>query len=228
SHYAPCDVVITRTSEDPTRAVDPYRKILIGTDGSETAFDAVKRGFRLATSLGAEVTLVFVGPEDPGQYILQETARQLGDAAKISTVIMEGDPADTICEVARREGVDLIVVGNKGMSGARRVLLGSVPNKVSHTADSDVLIARTVEKSLLDLKPGDGGVVTIEGQKVAAYLDPSGQVFAVSARCTHMGCTVAWNHADQTWDCPCHGSRFDRQGEVVNGPANRPLPKVDV
>jgi Rieske Fe-S protein len=63
---------------------------------------------------------------------------------------------------------------------------------------------------------------------VAVYRDAKGAVTAVSAKCTHMGCTVRWNAAEKTWDCPCHGSRFSATGQVVNGPAERPLEPTDV
>ncbi|MCO6502563.1 MAG: Rieske 2Fe-2S domain-containing protein, partial [Acidimicrobiales bacterium] len=57
------------------------------------------------------------------------------------------------------------------------------------------------------------------GDTVAAYRDPAGELHVVSPTCTHLGCTVAWNDAEDTWDCPCHGSRFDVDGTVLNGPA---------
>ena len=57
------------------------------------------------------------------------------------------------------------------------------------------------------------------------YKDAAGKVTAVSAVCTHMGCIVGWNGKDKTWDCPCHGSRFEKEGKVINGPAVKDLPK---
>jgi glycine/D-amino acid oxidase-like deaminating enzyme/nitrite reductase/ring-hydroxylating ferredoxin subunit len=78
-------------------------------------------------------------------------------------------------------------------------------------------------RSLASLAPGEGAVVTERGEKLAAYRDERGGVHAVSPVCTHMGCEVTWNAAELTWDCPCHGSRFEYGGEVIDGPATRPL-----
>jgi glycine/D-amino acid oxidase-like deaminating enzyme/nitrite reductase/ring-hydroxylating ferredoxin subunit len=75
-----------------------------------------------------------------------------------------------------------------------------------------------------ELEPGEGAIVSAEGQKVAGFRDDDGRLHAVSTRCTHLGCQVAWNAAERTWDCPCHGSRFDVDGEILNGPAVEPLP----
>ncbi|HUP86704.1 MAG TPA: FAD-dependent oxidoreductase [Acidimicrobiales bacterium] len=69
------------------------------------------------------------------------------------------------------------------------------------------------------LAPGDGGIVTCAGDKVAAYRDESGVLHAVSPVCTHLGCLVSFNTAEKSWDCPCHGSRFTIDGEVLQGPA---------
>jgi len=77
-------------------------------------------------------------------------------------------------------------------------------------------------------EPGEGKVVEAGGEKVAAYRDPDGQLQAVSAICTHLGCVVDWNASDMTWDCPCHGSRFDRHGQVLRGPATRELERKRV
>jgi glycine/D-amino acid oxidase-like deaminating enzyme/nitrite reductase/ring-hydroxylating ferredoxin subunit len=78
-------------------------------------------------------------------------------------------------------------------------------------------------KSFDELAPGDAAIMKIDGDNVAAYRDAQGQVHAVSAVCTHMGCLVGWNATDRTWDCPCHGSRFELSGEVIHGPATKPL-----
>ena len=69
--------------------------------------------------------------------------------------------------------------------------------------------------------PKDGGAVMREGlKKIACYRDAGGTLHKYSANCPHLGCVVNWNDSEKTWDCPCHGSRFDAKGNVVNGPAN--------
>jgi Rieske Fe-S protein len=80
-------------------------------------------------------------------------------------------------------------------------------------------------RSLRALKRGQGKILDIDGQRVAAYRDPTGNAIVRSAVCTHMGCAVAWNDAERTWDCPCHGSRFATDGSVIAGPAESPLPE---
>ncbi|HST29940.1 MAG TPA: FAD-dependent oxidoreductase [Chthoniobacterales bacterium] len=84
-------------------------------------------------------------------------------------------------------------------------------------------LARAEADSVRELKPGHGAIVKSGGKKVAAYRDKKGEVRKVSAICTHMGCLVHWNSAEETWDCPCHGSRFKSTGEVIAGPAEDPL-----
>jgi nucleotide-binding universal stress UspA family protein len=143
--------------------------IVVGTDGSETAGKAVREAGELAAQLGATMEIVSayepVGrqrlreearqvPEDLQWMVsaredvdatLREAAAQLKDMGvkEVNVHAREGDPADAILDVAEERGSDLIVVGNKGMSGAKRFLLGSVPNKVSHHAPCSVLIIRT-------------------------------------------------------------------------------------
>jgi Rieske Fe-S protein len=82
-------------------------------------------------------------------------------------------------------------------------------------------------QSLRAVKRGEGKIVQRDGAKVAAYRNPSGAITLRSAVCTHMGCIVAWNPAERTWDCPCHGSRFTPAGEVISGPAESPLSSPD-
>lgn len=78
------------------------------------------------------------------------------------------------------------------------------------------------------LAPGEGGLVEVDGDHVAAYRHPDGALTAVSAVCTHLGCTVQWNPAERSWDCPCHGSRFSCEGKVLAGPAVEPLTPVEI
>jgi nucleotide-binding universal stress UspA family protein len=145
-----------------------FQSIVVGTDGSETAGEAVREAIELARSIGASIELVSAYEPVPKQR-LREEARQapddlqwmvnpredveatLRDASErieaagvsVTTYAREGDPADAILDVAEERNADLIVVGNKGMTGAKRFLLGSVPNKVSHHAPCSVLIIRT-------------------------------------------------------------------------------------
>jgi glycine/D-amino acid oxidase-like deaminating enzyme/nitrite reductase/ring-hydroxylating ferredoxin subunit len=78
------------------------------------------------------------------------------------------------------------------------------------------------------VKPGEGKLLQLNGKRVACYRDAEGSLNVVSAVCTHMGCFVRWNEAEETWDCPCHGSRFRPNGEVIAGPAESPLSPVEV
>ncbi|MGI5199714.1 FAD-dependent oxidoreductase [Streptomyces sp. CA-288835] len=82
--------------------------------------------------------------------------------------------------------------------------------------------------SLTDIAPGTGAVVRHGGQRCAVYRDEDGSLHSVSARCTHMGCLVAFNAAERAWECPCHGSRFDTDGRVVQGPATHALEQREV
>ena len=145
-----------------------FKTIVVGTDGSETAKEAVRQATELAKSVGASVHLVSAYEPVPQGRLRQErqqvpddlqwmvnpredvntTLEQAGEEIKQAGVEAEshpreGDPADAILDVAEEENADLIVVGNKGMTGARRFLLGSVPNKVSHHAPCSVMIIRT-------------------------------------------------------------------------------------
>jgi glycine/D-amino acid oxidase-like deaminating enzyme/nitrite reductase/ring-hydroxylating ferredoxin subunit len=81
---------------------------------------------------------------------------------------------------------------------------------------------------LSGLAAGEGRVIQSEGGPLAVYRAPTGHLSACSAVCTHLGCMVSWNTAEKTWDCPCHGSRYDAFGEVLNGPAIQPLERRNV
>jgi len=145
-----------------------FGSIVVGTDGSDTAKEAVRQAVELARSVGAELLLVSAYqpvarvsvnretaqvPEDVQWMVSarEDVATLLAEAAKAAehagvaaqTFQRQGDPADAILDVAEERDADLIVVGNKGMTGAKRFLLGSVPNRVSHHAPCSVLIIRT-------------------------------------------------------------------------------------
>jgi nucleotide-binding universal stress UspA family protein len=145
-----------------------FASIVVGTDGSQTAQEAVRQAVALAQKLGARLEIVsayepvssarlreeaqhvpadlqwMVNAREDVDATLREAA-ELAEEAGVEREIYarQGDPADAILDVAEERGADLIVVGNKGMTGAKRFLLGSVPNKVSHHAPCSVLIIRT-------------------------------------------------------------------------------------
>lgn len=87
-------------------------------------------------------------------------------------------------------------------------------------------LAKAEGTSLSNLRRGEGQILQLDGKKIAAHRTPDGQVILCSPVCTHLQCIVGWNRAEQTWDCPCHGSRFKPTGEVIAGPAEEPLERL--
>lgn len=83
-------------------------------------------------------------------------------------------------------------------------------------------------RDLSEIAPGDGKLVKVRGQRLAVYRAPEGELHAVTPVCPHLGCLVHFNAAERSWDCPCHGSRFDVSGAVLNGPSTKPLERVDL
>ena len=121
-----------------------YKRILVGTDGSATAAKAVDRAVEVAQVAGATLTILTAGA-GPGarQIVDQEAARHAHAGIEIDTLVDGRDAPTALVEVADDGDYDLLVVGNKGMTGASRFFLGSVPNKVSHHAHRSLLIVRT-------------------------------------------------------------------------------------
>jgi nucleotide-binding universal stress UspA family protein len=145
-----------------------FKRIVVGTDGSETAGEAVRQAVELAKMTGATLSLVSayqpassrrvqaeqsgapadvqyeIGPREDVNLLLDGAAADAKrEGLEVQTHPVEADPADAILNVAEETKADLIVVGNKGMTGARRYLLGSVPNNISHHAPCSVMIVRT-------------------------------------------------------------------------------------
>jgi glycine/D-amino acid oxidase-like deaminating enzyme/nitrite reductase/ring-hydroxylating ferredoxin subunit len=110
----------------------------------------------------------------------------------------------------------------KPIAGAKEFVKGNIET-ASHLVGG--YMARR-PKSFDALERGKAAILRIDGDHVAAYRDEEGRLHAVSAVCTHMGCIVGWNETDRTWDCPCHGSRFELDGEVLHGPAAKRLEAV--
>lgn len=136
--------------------------IVVGTDGSDTSHEAVRQAAELARRFDARLHIVCaytpvavrvrgsspelgewnVGPHVMGEQVLS-SATALAHGGNVETHARPGDPSDALIEVAEQEDADVIVVGNKGMHGARRFVLGNVPNKVSHQAPCSVYIVNT-------------------------------------------------------------------------------------
>jgi glycine/D-amino acid oxidase-like deaminating enzyme/nitrite reductase/ring-hydroxylating ferredoxin subunit len=106
----------------------------------------------------------------------------------------------------------------------------SVKNLISTNADVAKHLLKgkleVVPKEVDDLQEGEGAVVTYNGKRAGAYKDVDGKLYILDTTCTHIGCETEWNHAEKSWDCPCHGSRFSYSGDVIEGPALKPLKSV--
>lgn len=106
-----------------------------------------------------------------------------------------------------------------------------VKNFVVHNADvAKHLVGgklESVQRMPEDLAVGEGAVVTIDGRRAGAFRDEHGTLHIVDTTCTHMGCELEWNSGERSWDCPCHGSRFSMNGKVLEGPAKKPLTRLD-
>jgi nucleotide-binding universal stress UspA family protein len=122
-----------------------YQKILVGTDGSETAARAVDRAVEVARAAGADLTIFSASRRDKAsETVAGEAARHETSGVPIDTAVAEGEPVGALIEVCRSGGYDLLVLGNRGMTGMTRFLrLGSVPSKVSHHLPCSVLIVKT-------------------------------------------------------------------------------------
>jgi nucleotide-binding universal stress UspA family protein len=122
-----------------------YERILVGTDGSTTAAKAVDRAVQVAKASGASLTILTAARADRGAAVVEaETARHAGAGIAIDTKVVDTDAVSALIEQARDGGVDLLVVGNKGMTGISRFFsIGSVPNKISHHLPCSLLIVKT-------------------------------------------------------------------------------------
>jgi nucleotide-binding universal stress UspA family protein len=124
------------------------KRILVGTDGSDTAAAAVERAAGLAGVMGAELVVLTAyeraNEEDKASAIIHPLIESLQKRVEVRGLVRKGHPAEVVLDVAEEEGADLVVLGNKGMTGVRRFLLGGVPNKVSHhMGSSSLLIVKT-------------------------------------------------------------------------------------
>ena len=235
--------------EEPTRSLRPHRSsqgewLVVAGEGHVTgrADDTRERYDRLETwarerfpvaavdhrwsaqdYMSAD-TVPFVGPLYPGQerMLVATGSRKWGLAhAMVAATILRD----------RVQGVEHPWADTYRTGRLRP--RASLSDLVTENARAGAELAKGHVRRLRaggpdDLEPGEGAVVEVDGRRCAAYRDDDGQLRAVSAICTHLGCVVNFNAAERSWDCPCHGSRFDLDGSVLNGPAVRGLEPVDL
>lgn len=125
---------------------------------------------------------------------------------------------------------DLIVHGKSPWQDvynpSRQTVVASAKNFVVENLNVAEQLVKGKLSSLpkdTEISPGEGKIIEVNGQKTGAYRDEQGTLHLVDTTCTHLGCELVWNSAEKSWDCPCHGSRFSYEGEIIEGPAVKPL-----
>lgn len=102
-------------------------------------------------------------------------------------------------------------------------------SNIKQTIKSLILSRLTIpDEKFEDIKNNGGGIVMYKGEKVGIYKNEKGEIFAVKPYCAHLGCELTWNNLEKSWDCPCHGSRFDYLGNSINEPTKKDLESVDI
>jgi glycine/D-amino acid oxidase-like deaminating enzyme/nitrite reductase/ring-hydroxylating ferredoxin subunit len=202
----------------------------VGTDGETEAFERLEE-YATTRFAGAMVVRRWSGqilePIDGLPYIgrREENSRVFLATGYAGNGLTFGTLAAQILvdAIAGRENPYAPLYAPDRLLGAKQWAKYAAQNlPAAWTLVTDML-PLPVLASADDLKPGEGRILRIAGDKVAAARDGDGMLHAVSPTCTHMGCEVAWNVVEQTWDCPCHGSRYDMDGAVLHGPATAPL-----
>lgn len=129
---------------------------------------------------------------------------------------------------------DLITRGESPWAGvynpSRSTSASAIVNFIVQNADvAKNYVAGKLEPAMdsLDIEKGQAQVVYVDGQKMGAFRDDNGQIHIVDLTCPHVGCELEWNHAERTWDCPCHGSRFSYEGDIIEGPAQYCLSHIE-
>ncbi len=163
--------------------------------------------------------LPFIGETAPRQFVATGFS---GNGLTFGTVA-----AMMACDAAlgrRNPWRELFAADRKKLSSIFNYVLENIDYPYYMIKDR---LTKSEGRSVRSVKRGEGKILSLQGQRVAVYRDESGHVTQLSPHCTHMGCLVQWNSAEQTWDCPCHGSRFHATGETLAGPAETPLPHIE-
>jgi Rieske Fe-S protein len=152
---------------------------------------------------------VFIATGDSGMGITHGT---IAGILLTDLILGRNNPWATLYDPSRKTLSAAGTFAKENLNVAARYMEWLTPGEVS---------------SVREIQPESGAILRRGMRKIAAYRDADGKVCELSAVCPHLGCIVHWNNAEHTWDCPCHGSRFDAEGKVLNGPSNVDLEKAD-
>ncbi len=235
------------SADSPTRSIRPHREdgetyVLLGGEGHKVGQDPDTRERYAALEAWAKETfrpteikfrwsaqdytpvdgLPYIGRLAPGTNGLwvatgfKKWGMTTGTAAGmiLADLILERDNpwAETFDSLRLKPGASAKKLLKENVNAAKRFVSDRLHKASAPSAET--------------LLNGQGGIVQMDGRRAAAYRDENGNVTAVSPICTHLRCVVSFNTAEQTWDCPCHGSRFDVEGRVIQGPATKDLKRV--
>jgi glycine/D-amino acid oxidase-like deaminating enzyme/nitrite reductase/ring-hydroxylating ferredoxin subunit len=231
------------SADTPTRSIRPVlaggREAILGGEGHKVGHDPDTRARYAALETWAREQFSVTGIEyrwSAQDYVPADGVPYIGRAGPLSHRLYVaagfqkwGMSTAAVAAMILRDGIG----GHPNpwaalFDSTRLDFKGEAKSFVQENIDvakrfvSDRLRARSAPAATA-LAPGEGAISELDGERVAAFRDEEGRLHAVSPRCTHLGCFVAWNTAERTWDCPCHGSRFDPDGGVLQGPAVTPL-----
>jgi Rieske Fe-S protein len=203
-------------------ADDPYNAL---SDWARERFPVGEPAFRWSThDLWPIDGLPYVGPLGSGSDHLW-VATGFGGWGMTNATAAASVLTDLVDRGAGDDAAALVHPQRGDLAAAPATFVRQNAQVAAHWVGDRV---RAFATDLTEIPSGDGAVVRVDGRPIAAYRDEHDEVHAVSAVCTHLGCIVGWNPNDKTWDCPCHGSRFDIEGNVVAAPATQPLERVDL
>jgi Rieske Fe-S protein len=227
-----------------TQEVDGKRYLIVGGEDHKTAheenteaclrhLEAHVRTHYDVKEISYQWSSQYFEPSDGLAYI----GHLPGSPENVYVATGYGGNGITYSHIAARLLTDLIITGSSEYAElfepSRVKMVAGFANFVKENADVvkefvTKRIGQTKIKELSALAQGEGKLVKYEGESIALYKDEKGGVHAVNPVCPHAKCVVGWNSAEKSWDCPCHGSRFSVDGEVLTGPARSNLEKIEL
>jgi Rieske Fe-S protein len=227
-----------------TQIIDGKKYLIVGGEDHKTAHEENTEGCfsRLESHIRKYFDVKEVAFKWSSQYFepadgLAYIGHLPGNPENVLVATGLGGNGMTYSHIAAITLTDLVVKGNSEYAelfNPNRVKpMAGFANFVKENADVvrefvGGYLSKEKLDSLADLAPGEAKLVKYEGKSLALYKDDEGELHAVSPVCPHAKCSVAWNAAEKSWDCPCHGSRFNANGEVLTGPARQGLETVSI